>query len=62
MRRGLLKDLANTPTDIACGWRLYEDIQKLMLLDGQVVTIDLFEGSSSINDESMLPPLAIATT
>lgn len=44
MRRGLLQDLANTPTQIACGWRLYGDLQALAGLDGQSVGIDLLSG------------------
>ena len=37
MRRGLLKDLANTPTQIACGWRLYGDLPPLTALSGSEV-------------------------
>lgn len=59
MRRGLLKDLANTPTAIACGWRLYEDIRRLMSLDGRVVTIDLLAGTSVVDGEAMSPQLGI---
>ncbi len=59
MRRGLLKDLANTPTAIACGWRLYEDIQRLRSLDGRPVLIDLLAGTSVVDDQLMAPPLGI---
>ena len=59
MRRGLLKDLANTPTAIACGWRLYEDVQRLRQLDGRTVSIDLLRGTSTLDGEPMLPQLGI---
>ena len=59
MRRGLLRDLANTPTAIACGWRLYEDIERLTSLVGRVVTIDLLRGTSRVGDEVLEPPLGI---
>lgn len=59
MRRGLLKDLANTPTAIAVGWRLYGDIQRLLAMDGRTVTIDLLTGTSVVDDEPMVPPLGI---
>ena len=60
MRRGLLKDLANTPTAIAVGWRLYEDVERLTALAGCVVTIDLLDGSSLVDGEPLNPPLGIA--
>lgn len=60
MRRGLLKDLANTPTAIACGWRLYADIQQLRALDGSVVTIDLLSGTVVVEGEQLSGQLFIA--
>jgi hypothetical protein len=60
MRRGLLKDLANTPTQMACGWRLYGDLKRLAELSAQPVTIDLLSGSCSVNGASCEPPLIIA--
>src|SRR5215207_8299041 len=60
MRRGLLQDLANTPTQIACGWRLYGDLQGLEALSGSKIAIDLLEGTASINGEPLSPPLALA--
>jgi hypothetical protein len=60
MRRGLLKDLANTPTQIACGWRLYGDLPRLRDLVGSVVTIDLLAGTSSVEGRRLAPPLDIA--
>jgi len=44
VRRGLMKDLANTPTQIACGWRMYGDIARLSDLSGSEVVIDLLSG------------------
>lgn len=58
MRRGLLKDLANTPTAIACGWRLYADIEALSRLDGRIVTVDLLDGTSTV-DQHPAPALGI---
>ncbi len=59
MRRGLLKDLANTPTAIACGWRLYGDIERLTSLDGRVVTINLLDGTTQVDGESLDVSLGI---
>jgi len=59
MRRGLLKDLANTRTAIACRGRLYEDLQRLLSLDGRTVTIDLLTATSVVDDEPMAPALGI---
>jgi hypothetical protein len=60
MRRGLLKDLANTPTQIACGWRLYGDLARLRELAGSVVTVDLLVGTSFVESRELLPSLEIA--
>ena len=60
MRRGLLKDLANTPTQIACGWRMYGDIARLSSLDGSEVTIDLISGACRSDGEELSPPLELA--
>lgn len=60
MRRGLLKDLANTPTQIACGWRLYGDLKRLAVLDGRDITIDLIAGEVEI-DGADADQLEIAT-
>lgn len=59
MRRGLLKDLANTPTAIACGWRLYDDVERLQSLGGHTVTIDLLNATSALDGQAMVPPLGI---
>ena len=42
-----MKDLANTPTQIACGWRMYGDLASLAGLAGSDVTIDLLSGRST---------------
>jgi hypothetical protein len=60
VRRGLLKDLANTATAMACGYRLYGEIQRLLALDGHTVTIDLLNARSAVDGEAMVPPLGIA--
>jgi hypothetical protein len=60
MRRGLLKDLANTPTQIACGWRLYGDLPRLRKLTDSIVTIDLLTGASSVDGRDLVPTLEIA--
>jgi hypothetical protein len=60
MRRGLLKDLANTPTQIACGWRLYDDLPRLRELSGSVVTVDLLNGAATVEGRGLSPPLEIA--
>lgn len=60
MRRGLLKDLANTPTQIACGWRLYGDLRRLSQMVGLVITVDLMDGSATVEDRELSPSLEIA--
>lgn len=60
VRRGLLKDLANTPTQIACGWRLYGDLARLRELSGTVITVDLLTGQADIDGRLLSPPLDIA--
>jgi hypothetical protein len=59
MRRGLLKDLANTPTQIACGWRLYGDLSRLSNQRGAVV-IDLLSGQATVEGHVLSPPLEVA--
>jgi hypothetical protein len=50
MRRGLLTDLANTPTQIVCGYRLYgPDLVRLLL-----------SGKCRSKGKVLEPPLAIA--
>ncbi len=44
---------------IACGWRLYEDVERLTSLAGQVVTIDLLHGGCHVDGEPMDPPLGL---
>ena len=60
VRRGLLKDLANTPTQIACGWRLYGDLPRLRELSGSAITVDLFSGRTTVEGRDVSPPLQIA--
>jgi hypothetical protein len=60
MRRGLLKDLANTPTQIACGWRLYGDLPRLRQLSGSVVTVDLLNGTATVENRELSQRLEIA--
>jgi hypothetical protein len=60
VRRGLAKDLANTPTQIACGWRLYGDLTRLTILDGQDITIDLLAGGVRV-DGADIDQLEMAT-
>jgi hypothetical protein len=60
VRRGLLKDLANTPTQIACGWRLYGDLPRLRQLAGSVISIDLLSGAATVEGRELSPPLEIA--
>ena len=58
VRRGLMKDLANTPTQIACGWRMYGDIARLSDLSGSEVVIDLLSGGCACDGRELLPPLS----
>jgi hypothetical protein len=60
MRRGLLKDLGNTPTQMACGWRLYGALPQLRRMDGSQVVIDLLAGSTTVDGEPLKRPLEIA--
>lgn len=60
VRRGLLKDLANTPTQIACGWRLYGDLPRLRDLSGSVITVDLLNGTATVEGRELTPPLEVA--
>ena len=61
VRRGLLKDLANTPTQIVCGWRLYgPDLGRLRDLAGDPIAIDLLTGECRAAGSRLDPPLAIA--
>jgi hypothetical protein len=60
MRRGLLKDLANTPTQIACGWRLYGDLPRLRKMTGSTVIVDLLSGDCSVEGRELVPSLEIA--
>ena len=60
MRRGLLKNLADTPTQIACGWRLYGDLPRLRELAGSEVTVDLLGGTAVANGAELAPTLYVA--
>jgi hypothetical protein len=61
MKRGLLKEMANTPTAIVCGWRLYgPDLPRLRALVGEPVVIDLLTGDCSVRGSTLAPPLFIA--
>jgi hypothetical protein len=61
MKRGLLKEMANTPTAIVCGWRLYgPDLPRLRALLGQPVVIDLLTGECSVTGSVLEPQLHIA--
>jgi len=61
MKRGLLKEIANTPTAIVCGWRLYgPDLPRLRELAGAPVEIDLLTGVCSVSGAVLDPPLGIA--
>jgi hypothetical protein len=55
-----MKDLANTPTQIACGWRMYGDIARLSDLSGSEVVIDLLSGACTCDGHSLTPPLELA--
>jgi hypothetical protein len=60
VRRGLLQDLANTPTQIACGWRLHGDLPRLRELSGSVVSVDLLTGIATVEGRQLSPGLGIA--
>lgn len=60
MRRGLLKDLANIPTQIACGWRLYGDLPRLRELAGRAITVNLLDGTTFVDRTVPVQPLQIA--
>jgi len=59
VRRGLLKDLANTPTQIACGWRLYGDLPRLRQLSGSVITVNLLDATATVEGRELSPQLEI---
>jgi hypothetical protein len=62
VKRGLLKELANTPTKMVCGYRLYgPDLPRLRDLTGESVVIDLIGGGCSVAEIALVPPLGIAT-
>lgn len=54
------KDLANTATQIACGWRLYGDLARLRELAGSVVSINLLTGDTTVEGRKLSPGLEIA--
>lgn len=56
----MMKDLANTPTQIACGWRMYGDIARLSDLSGSKVVIDLLSGACTCDGDALTPPLELA--
>jgi hypothetical protein len=61
MRRGLLKDLANTPTQIVCGYRLYgPDLRRLTDLAGEVIRVDILSGECCLGTDRLDPPLGVA--
>ena len=59
MRRGLLKDLANTPTQIACGWRMYGDLSRLSANSGAEIVIDLLHGTETCDGAPVKPSLEL---
>jgi hypothetical protein len=59
MRRGLLKDLANTPKQIACGWRLYADLPRLTALSGSEVVVDLLQGTAVVDGGDLSSSLIV---
>jgi hypothetical protein len=60
-RRGQLKDLANTPTQMACGYRMYGDLGQLRALVGSVVVIDLLSGTCTVDGGEEPPHLGLAS-
>jgi hypothetical protein len=60
MRRGLMKDLANTPSAMACGWQLYGDLERLADLADSEVLVDLLTGDCAVDGVPLVPPLVIA--
>ena len=61
MKRGLLKELANTPTKMVCGHRLFGlDLPRLRDLTGELVVIDLIGGGCTVSEIALVPPLGIA--
>lgn len=61
MKRGALKELANTPTAIVCGYQLYgPDLVQLRRLAGEPVLVDLLTGVCTTAGSPLEPPLAIA--
>ncbi len=55
-----MKDLANTPTQMACGYRMYGDIARLSALDGSEVVIDLLSDACTCDGLELSPSLALA--
>src|SRR6202042_546873 len=60
MRRGLLRDMANTPTQIVCGYRLYADLARLTSIAGSAIVIDLLDGKTTVDGVETTVDLAIA--
>lgn len=55
-----MKEFANTPTQMVCGWQSYGDLERLASLSGTAVVIDLLRGACVVNGRKMTPPLFIA--
>lgn len=54
--------MANTPTQMVCGYRLYgPDLPRLVDLRGEVVSIDLLNGDCSVGSGQLIPALLIAS-
>lgn len=55
-----MKDLANTPTQISCGWRMYGDISRLSDLSGSEVVVDVLSGACTCDGLPLDPPIYLA--
>jgi hypothetical protein len=59
MKRGLLKELANNATAMACGYRPFHDLSRLADLSGSVVVVDLMTGGTRVDGDPVGTPLGV---
>jgi hypothetical protein len=49
MKRGLLQELANNATAMACGYRPFHDLSRLAAMSGSLVAVDLITGATGVD-------------
>lgn len=55
-----MTDLANTLTQMACGFRMYGDVARLSDLSGAEVVIGLLARTCTCDGDALVPPLGLA--